>query len=233
MIKHKSQFISNILSPAIRLWLRSQLTSVDNIKLDIQAGDKDILKGRIDRVYLLAEKATYRGIRFHKASVKAESIAFNLREILLRKPFRLLHPFFIEGEILLLTADLQQGLNSPLLSRGLEELVYLLAEKILPPSFNSSLFFPPIHWKHLKIFPDKFLLTGITGNKSYLSLTAGVRLKNPNTLLFTPLEISGIASTSPLIVEDFEIFLGEDVFIQSLHLNPQHIVCHGKVKVFI
>ncbi len=233
MIKHKSQFISHILSPAIQLWLRSQLASVDNIKLDIQAADKDILRGRIDRVYLLAEKAIYRGICFHKASIVAQSIAFNLGEIVRGKPFRLLHPLFIEGEIILLTADLQQSLSSPLLSQGLDELVCLLAERISCFSSGFPLPLPPFRWQHLQIFPDKFLLTGITGNNSPLTLTAGIQLKNPNTLLFTPLEISGITPTSPLIVNDFEIFLGQDVFIESFHLNPKQITCQGKIKILV
>jgi len=61
-IKSKSEIISHILTPAIKFWLRSQLQNVVDLTIEINAGDKQILTGKIDQVSLQTNKAIYQGI---------------------------------------------------------------------------------------------------------------------------------------------------------------------------
>lgn len=99
MVKHKSEIISHILTPAIKLWVRSQLQEIETLNIEIHAGDRQILRGKIEQVFLSAEKANYQGICINHAQVKTEEIAVNLGGILRGKPLKLLHPIFAEGEI--------------------------------------------------------------------------------------------------------------------------------------
>lgn len=81
-IKSKSEIISRFLTPAIKFWLRSQLSTVEDLKMEIHAGDKQILRGKINEVSVQTTKAVYQDIHISQASVSTENIAVNLGGIL-------------------------------------------------------------------------------------------------------------------------------------------------------
>ncbi|MEB3293215.1 MAG: DUF2993 domain-containing protein [Synechococcales bacterium] len=112
--------ISKILAPAIRFWLKSQVEQIEQLQLDIEAGDRQFLSGRIPKVTLAAQGALYQGIHLSQAQLVGENIHVNLGQVLRGKPLQLLEPFPIALNLFLTEADLNLSLQAPLLATALK-----------------------------------------------------------------------------------------------------------------
>lgn len=234
-IKNKSEIISHILTPAIKFWLRSQLETVEDLNMEIHAGDKQILTGKINQVSLATTKAIYQGIHISKASVNTENIAVNLGGILRGKPLKLLQPIFVKGEVILTDNDLQTSLESTLLHQGLIDLVHLLLNHQNIANYENILAQYQFFWHNITLKDDKFILSAILTNsieqKFNLIITSSLTLKDDQTLLFNPIEIIGIPDIQNIIINNFEVDLGNDVALEKLILTSQNLSCIGKLKV--
>lgn len=234
-IKNKSEIISHILTPAIKFWLRSQLETVEDLNMQIHAGDKQILTGKINQVSLTTTKAIYQGIHVSKATVNTDNIAVNLGGILRGKPLKLLQPIFVTGEIVLTDNDLQTSLESPLLHQGLIDLVHLLLNHQNIPNYQDILAQYRFFWHNITLKDDQFILSAILSNsmeETYnLIITSTLTLKNYQTLIFHPIEIIGIPDIGNMIINNFEVDLGNDVALEKLILTSQNLSCIGKLKV--
>ncbi len=234
-IKSKSEIISRFLTPAIKFWLRSQLSTVEDLKMEIHAGDKQILRGKINEVSVQTTKAVYQDIHISQASVSTENIAVNLGGILRGKPFKLLQPIFVNGELILTIDDLQTSLNSSLLSQGLVDLVELLLAHQAIEDYNRILAEYEFNWHNIVLHNDKFVLKAILTNKLgevfNLRLVSSLTLNNGNTLLFNPIKIDGIPYLDTIIINNFEVDLGTDVELEQLILNSDQLSCLGRIKV--
>ncbi|WP_324281985.1 DUF2993 domain-containing protein [Cyanobacterium aponinum UTEX 3221] len=235
MAKHKSEIISHILTPAIKLWVRSQLQEIETLNIEIHAGDRQILRGKIEQVFLSAEKANYQGICINHAQVKTEEIAVNLGGILRGKPLKLLHPIFAEGEINLKKKDIQKSLASKLLSQGLIDLLALLLDYKGIKNPESILEKYSFYWQNVTLYTEKVIIEGQIKNQkeelSNINITTGLTLKNDHTLLFNPIEINSILFPEMVIIKEFEVDLGNDVAITDLILNEEELSCQGKIKI--
>lgn len=234
MVKHHSEIISTVLTPAISFWVRSQLDHIDNFTIKIDAGDGQILRGKIDGVFVEAEKAIYQGIYVNKAKLSTEEIAVNLGKVLLGKPLKLLHPILVEGEIILTLDDIKESLKSELLTQGLIDLILLCLENQHTKESKLTLEKYKFTWHDIELWEDKFLLKGniIDTNSEGKSIiiSAGLTLKNENILLFNPIVIEGIPSLN-VTINNFEVDLGNDVAIKSLLLTKTSLSCQGKIMV--
>ncbi|BAQ61999.1 hypothetical protein GM3708_2405 [Geminocystis sp. NIES-3708] len=234
-IKNKSEIISHILTPAIKFWLRSQLQAVEDLNIEIHGGDKQILTGKIDQVSLQTKKAIYQGIHVSKAAVNTKNIAINLGGILRGKPLKLLQPIFVNGEIILTLDDIQTSLNSNLLHQGLIDLVHLLLEHEKIDNFEQILSKYEFDWQDIILHDDKFILKAILTNNQRenadLILTSSLTLKDDHTLLFNPIEIDKIPDLETIVINNFEVDLGNDVALAQLTLNSDKLSCFGKIKI--
>ena len=234
-IKSKSEIISRFLTPAVKLWLRSQLETAEDLNINISAQDRQILKGKISQVSLQTTKAIYQGIHVSQAEVSTEDIAVNLGGILRGKPLKLLQPIFVQGNIKLSPEDLQTSIYSELLAQGLIDLVAILLEKKGITETQTILDNYQFDWENLTISPDKFFLTANlidTNQQQYeLILRAGLTLKSNRELLFDPIHLEGIPEWGNIIINNLEIDLGNDVELKELILTEEQLSCSGKVKV--
>jgi hypothetical protein len=234
-IKHKTEIISKVLTPALKLWLRSQLDHVEDLEIKIKAGDTQILRGKLESVLLGTTRAVYQGIHVGKVCLSGSNIAINLSGILRGKPLRLLQPLSVNGELVVVEEDLTTSLSSPLLSQGLTDLLVLLLENQGINNPQEILAAYRIQWQQLKISPEKFTLTGnltdSKGNSNPLILRSGLALHNPQTLLLAPLHLQGIPHLDNLIINQFKVDLGSDVELQQLNLSSGQLSCSGQVKV--
>ncbi|MEL6163726.1 MAG: LmeA family phospholipid-binding protein, partial [Cyanobacteria bacterium J06628_3] len=64
--KNQFKLVTNILAEAIKLWLRTQVSHIEQLQLDIQARNRQILSGYIPSVSIVAEKAVYQGLHLSK-----------------------------------------------------------------------------------------------------------------------------------------------------------------------
>ncbi len=234
-IKSKTEIISKVLTPAVKLWLRSQLDHVEDLEIKIKAGDPQILRGKIESVLLGTNRAVYQGIHVGKVNLSGSNIAVNLGGILRGKPLRLLQPIFVNGELVVEEQDLTTSLSSPLLSQGLTDLLALLLESQGINNPEEILAPYQIQWHQLNLSAEKFVLAGnITdaqGSTNQLILRSGLGLHNSQTLLLDPLHIQGIPHLDNLSINQFKVDLGSDVELQNLNLSSGQLSCAGQVKI--
>jgi hypothetical protein len=234
-VKSKTEIIGKVLSPALKLWLRSQLDHVEDLEINIHGGDTQILRGKIESVSLATTKAVYQGIHVGEVQVKGENIAVNLGGVLRGNPLRLLEPIFVTGALMVAENDLTTSLSSPLLSQGLTDLLVMLLENQGIENSAQILTNYQINWQQLTITPEKFTLTGLIadslGNSNPITLRSGLGLHNSQTLLFAPLVIEGIPLLNNLSINQFTLDLGSDVNLEQLNLSSRSLSCIGKVKI--
>ena len=227
--------IRQILSPALKLWLHSQVEQVKELNLIITGGDRQILSGYVPQVNLATSYAVYQGLHLGKIQLQGENIRINLGQVLKGKPLRLLEPIFVTGQILLHEAQLQASLTAPLLSGALTELI---SQVLVPSSEGMSITIDEssvINWDQVTIDTDKLTLQGslIKGNQSITSLvvSAGLSLSNGSLLKLDPLTIAGLSADSDLSLDPLVIDLGSDVAFNTLSLTKGELLLAGEIKI--
>jgi hypothetical protein len=218
----KSRIISRVLTPAVGLWLRSQVEHLEDLEIKIGGSDRQIVGGYLPQVGVSTHKAVYQGLHLCQIAVKGTNIRVNLGEILKGKPLRLLEPILITGQVMLREDDIQVSLASPLLISGLKDLLVKLLSKI--NNFNIEAFFQEyqLTWNQINFYPEKFVLVGnledSQGNCHGLTIRSGLALVNDHQLIFHPLQMESQLEILNLAIANFEIDLGSDVSLKNLDL---------------
>jgi hypothetical protein len=238
----QSRIISTVLSPAIRLWLRSQLEQAENLQFSIEAGDRQLLSGCIKQVVVSARRAVYKGLCLSQVFLVAQEIHTNLRQVLRGQPFRLLKPFPISGEVLWNQLDLNASLQAPLLADGLTE--FLLTLLRLGFDERSSLGQRSAREVSLQIpriliQPGQLTLSAklvaAHAAPTDVVIRTGISLPNGNQLqLCHPERLSSLEATegTPLPhLHGVTFDLGSDVSIEDFSLEVGQIRCRGRLIV--
>ena len=215
--------ISKILSTAVKLYLRSQVERAEHLKVKISGGNKQILTGYIPQVGLSCSHAVYQGLYLSRVELRGADIAFNLPEVLKKQPLKLIEPVFVDLEVRLSAADLQASLDSPLLQSGIKDLWQMIATQ--DRSNNSA-----IEWITIAIANQELHLTGIyqdTGIQQLVSTE--ISLADSHTLCLSSLKIVNASSTEE--IDALKIDLGTDVAIERLVIEPEQILCAGKIRI--
>lgn len=224
----QSQIISTVLSPALKLWLRSQVEHLEGLELQIMGGDRQIMGGYIPKVFLAAAKGIYQGIHLDQVAITAENIRINVGQVLRGKPLNILEPIALQGNLALSENSINQSLASPLLTSGLTDFLTMLLQQQEILKNNQ------VTWKKITLREDKFILevnlVDSQGNSTPLTVRSGLGLFNPHTLLFHPLIVES-PNFSTLSLEQFTIDLGTEVQLKHLNLSPSNLECSGGLKV--
>lgn len=235
MTTQQSRIISKVLSPAVRLWLRSQLEQVEDLNVKIEGRSSQILTGYVPSVSVAARKAVYQGLHLSQIQLGGENIRINLGGVLKGQPLRLLEPVPVSGSLLLEEADLKASLHSPLLSTALTELFATLVPKHILTNSGIDLKNCKITWEKVAIDSNSLTLGGTlataTGNQTPFVLSAGLQLASSHQLRLAPLQIQLLPSLSQSNLEAFEVDLGSEVDIEELTLISGQIVCRGSLRV--
>ncbi|GAC1457931.1 MAG: DUF2993 domain-containing protein [Chamaesiphon sp.] len=232
--KH-SRIVSTVLSPACAVWLRSQVSKIEDLHLKIEGSDRQILGGHIPRISISAQHAVYQGLHLSQAQLVGESIRINLSQILKGKPLRLLEPVPVAGQLVLQEADLNASLNAPLLSTALTDLLHILLQSSSLKNPKEALKGVQISWQQVSIEISQVTLTGVltdaTGNKSPVFIRLAIHLLGSHELQLAPLDIQ-ISLKSPIgKLESIQLDLGSEVDLEELTLLPRQVVCRGSLKV--
>lgn len=234
-LQKPSQIISKVISPALRLWLRSQVEEVATLQLSIVGCDRQILTGYIPQVSLAAKQAVYQGLHLSQIQLEGSNIRLNLGQIIKGKPLRLLEPVPVVGQLLLLEPDLQSSLEAPLLSNALTELLYtfLKSDDIIQPDKDPKT--PQIRWQKININIGQLTLRGISTNSDVgaklIVIRAGIQLATPQQLELNPLQVQIDPDAPPISLDGFLINLGPEVELQELTLTTGQLICRGGLKV--
>jgi hypothetical protein len=230
-----------VLSPAVGLWLRSQLEHVEDLHLTIEAGDRQLLSGCISRVVVSARNAVYRGLHLSQVSLVGEQIRTNLAQVVRGKPLRLLKAFPIVGDVLLYEADLNQSLQAPLLAQGVIEFLLTLLRSDGENDELSQRTPQEIRLQDPKVILGDGLVTlsatlaTVSGQPTSVVIRTGLRLSNGNQLhLDRPHLLPHANARQGFPLRDLDGFafdLGSDVALQTLSLQLGQISCQGQIMV--
>ncbi|HIK55103.1 MAG TPA: DUF2993 domain-containing protein [Synechococcales cyanobacterium M55_K2018_004] len=241
-VPRQSHIISSILSPAVRLWLRSQVQEVDDLYVSIEGGDRQILSGLIPRVTVSARNAIYQGLYLSQVRLVGRGIKVNLGQILRGRPLRLGHSFTVQAELILTEDDLNASFDTPLLANVFSDLLINLLRAGAAPELVNPGSKKPIILDNFRARIDPDLLTlgaeiisATQGTATPFVIRTGLRLGNGSELLLqnpewlpTPKAKRGLALDD---LDGFPLDLGTDVEIQDLLLEDGRLVCRGKINI--
>ncbi len=224
--------IGRLLAGGVKLWLRSQLTGIDRLKVKINGKNQQIMTGYIPEIVIAANAATYQGISLSQVEMTGVNIRFNLTEILKAQPFKLLEPISVTTKVLLKESDLQASLASPLLLNGLTDFWYNLLQQA-DPTIAEDYQKPSITWQEFCLDTETLKLIGnIEDNQSLVGVISGLNLSNPQTLLLSPITILGLPELPTDSICELAIDLGSDVTISELKLQAHQLLLTGTITIF-
>lgn len=223
--------IPRVLQPALHWWLSSQLEAVTGLEIEIQGGDRQILRGYLPPVRVAATMARYRGIQLRQAVLEAEQIQINLGQVLRGKPLKLLAPVPVRGELVLSQEDLDASLAAPLLQSGLRELLKLLEQRGLAKAAGNLQ-----EWQLLRTQGELgsgrlklvFTMVNAQGEQVHWCLTTHVRLQDERTLCLENVQWQGDKDSYPTVAID----LGDGVAIQALRLEAGALRVQGRICIY-
>ena len=232
--RKQNRIISRVLSPAVKLWLRSQLDHVEALELEIEAGDRQLLSGSLQQVIASASAAIYKGLHFSQVRVTAQAIQTNLGQVLRGKTFRLLVPFPVSGTVTLSAADLNTSLHAPLLGNAVSDfLLGLLQGKMEDDSSETIAELQNIQVK-LQEGGLIFNATLVQDEQQYpLTVQTQLLIEGGDLLRLEQFEChlgSGERSLSNLPTS-FMFDLGSEVCLEELTIHPDKIICRGRITV--
>lgn len=221
-----------MLSPACRVWLRSQVSHVDDLTVDIVGGSRQILSGTIPRVAIVAIGAIYQGLSMGSIDLIAENIRINLPQVIKGQPLRLLESIAVMAEAKFSETDLQASLASPLLSQAITDLFTQIIAA--DPQQTDWL----IDWHQLQIAPQTLMLQGnlttvgqMAGEKTPISIIMGIEIGDGHILHLDPLTITCAIDLPGSKIDRHQIDLGDDVNITQLSLGAGELICQGQIQV--
>jgi len=226
-VNSKQRLISKVLSPAVKLWLRSQVQQVSDLEVKIWGSDRQILSGHIERVSISARHAVYQGLHLTQIQLITEGIRVNLAAILRGQPLRLLEPVPVFVELLLQELDLNTSLQSPLLINALTELLLKLFPATCPVGSKLT-------WHKIGIDNGQLILnatlTGLHNNPTPVIIRTGLSLASSHELQleYPQLQTLDLPAEKK---DSFQMDLGSEVAIGELTLIPGQLVCSGRINV--
>ena len=227
--------ITKLLSAAVKFYLRSQVSQVEDLQVKISGTNRQILQGYIPQVFLSCQRATYQGLRLKEIELNGDSIAVNLPEILKQKPLKLIEPIVVRVKLALDSEDLSASLNSDLLQNGLSDLWQIVLARQGRTPIDSQLANPNIEWNSIAIANKQLSFSGTyqddTETNKELKISTGVSLADSHTLCLSPLAVSNQLNDIGNLSDKLEIDLGTDVFIEQLTIESEQILCLGKITV--
>ena len=217
-----------MLSPAVRLWLRSQVQQVSDLEVKISGSDRQILHGTIPRVSISAHHAVYQGLHLTQIQLVGEGIRINLGQVLRGQPLRLLELVPVFAKLLLQESDLNASLQSPLLANALTELLGML----LPSSY---LIDGQAVCHKIGIDNGQLILSATladrTSHPTPVVIRTGLQLASCHELQLEQPQIQTQVGLSLVNLDSFKLDLGPEVSITELTLTSGQLVCCGRINI--
>ena len=225
--KNKFKLVANVLNEAIKFWLRTQVSHIEQLQLDIQAGNRQILSGYIPSVSIIADKAVYQGLHLSFIDLVAQNIRINIGSILKGEQLRLLEKVSVFCKLSQVEEDLSASLSSTLLSTALND---ILAKFLWSDSLNNN----SISWQKVQIKDNQLVINATIdeeNNPQALDICVGLNLLSTHELRIAPIFVTSNTKTLFESSDGEYLDLGSDVEIQDLNLLPGKIICRGMINV--
>jgi hypothetical protein len=217
-----------VLSPACRVWLRSQVSHVDDLQVDIAGGSIQILGGTIPQVVVIARGAIYQGLSLGSIDLVAENIRINLPQVIKGQPLALLEPIAVTAQVKFSERELQASLAAPILVQAITDLfTQIVATDASQPPWL-------VDWNRVQIVPQTLILQGtlmIDLQTAPIEISMGIAIIEGHLLQLDPLSITCALDLPGSNITSHQIDLGDDVNITQLQLLAGELLCHGNIQV--
>ena len=223
----KIRIFTKILTTALKLWLRSQVSQISQLEVEIKANDSEILSGCIPWISIFASHAVYQGIHLTQVQLVAENIRINVASVLKGQPLQLLETVPVFAELSIEESDLNTSLSSMLLSNALNDVLIKVLTEYSSISKSNS-------WQKITIEERKILMSGNLSTESIshlIEISIGLDLLSPQKLRLSPIHITKSGETMKTKNTEEDIYLGEDVNIEDLTLSSGILACRGRINV--
>lgn len=236
-----SQMIPKVLSPAVRLWLRSQVEAITKLEFQISGSDRQILRGHIPKVTVAGEQVVYQGLHLSQVDLAARQIQINLGQVLRGKPLRLLKSVPVQGTVRLTQADLDRSCMASLFQQALTDVWRMVLATVdwqqVPTLLPLRTQLLELHHPQVRLNVDQLTLSAALpaaiDPSGFLTLHSSIQLISPSCLQFIPTELichmAGQAVALP--VQPLQIDLGNEVNLQQLTIDPQQVYCVGQINI--
>ena len=225
--KNQFRLITNVLTAAVKLWLRTQVSHVEQLQVEIVGGDRQIISGNIPTVSIFAQKAVYQGLHLSLVDLVAKNIRIDISSVLKGQNLQLLEKVSVFAELNQQEADLSASLSSTLLSTALNDVLVKLLPEYSANSKSTS-------WQKITIKDGLLVIFAIIdqeNNPQPLDICMGLKLLSPHELSIAPISVTSNTKTLFESHEGEYIDLGSDVEIQDLQIIPGNIICRGTINV--
>jgi hypothetical protein len=224
------RIVTTVLKGALKLFLRSQVSDIQDLEIDIQANDRQLLSGTIPKLSIFANRAVYQGLHLTSIQLTAENIRVNISSVLKGQPLRLLEVIPVTVSLILEESDLNASLTSALFSTVLNDALI----KLIPEfNLNSKI----IIWEKVILDKNQLILFSHQNTDSETMLQSplktgiGLELLSGNQLKLTLVDHPLNQSISSESEKDHYFDLGCDVEIEDLTITPGKLVCYGRINV--
>ncbi len=224
---NKIRIVTNVLKKALRLWLRSQVSAISQLEVEIQASDGQILSGCIPQVSIFASHAVYQGLHLTQIQLAAENIRIDIGSVLKGQPLRLLETVPVIGQLFLAEEELNASLSSDLLSTALDDVL----DKLIPEDCRNS---KPKIWEKIHLDNKQLILRMARTPEiepAPVEILLGLDLVSKNELQITRCSLKYNTGMCLDVKHGYSLELGTDVDIQELTLNKGVLICSGKINV--
>ena len=219
--------IGSLLAPACKAWLRSQVSQVESLEVDITGKSRQILSGTIPRVSVVATGAVYEGLSLGSIDLLAQNIQIDLQSVIKGQSLRLLAPINVLAEAKFTAVDLQASLAAPLLAQAISD---LFAQILAVDRPNWT-----VDWHQIQIDSSTLILQGDltleAQTPAAIEISLGIKLIDSHQLELHPIEISCSIDLPGRDITQYQIDLGSDVNITQLTLTPGELICRGQIQV--
>ena len=243
-----SRLVGTLLSPALRLWLRSQAEHVDTLTVHVEGSDRQILGGTIPGVSLSATGVIYQGLHLRQLEMRAAAIRINIGQVVRGKPLELMAPIPVKMTVVLAAETLNHSTSSPLLTDALVDLWQMLVEQAPELLEGRAIAHPPqpslqfgedyletqIRTHPGENFQDRSMEPHLVFDTDRLAIRTQLDIVDGHILqLRQPCRLIADAKQSVPMqsLEGVQLDLGPDVDLHTLAIAPEELTCSGQLMV--
>ncbi|MUG94094.1 DUF2993 domain-containing protein [Scytonema sp. UIC 10036] len=223
-----TRIVTNVLTTALKLWLKAQVSQVAQLEVEIKASDRQLLSGTIPLVSIFARHAVYQGLHLTKIHIVAENIRVNIGSVLKGQPLKLLETVPVVGELIQTEEDLNASLSSTLLLSALNDALV----QLLPEQKRKS---KSVFWQKINLDNSTLVLSATLPEENqptHLDISMSLELLSSHELQLKHIQVqSNTASSLEGIERELYFNLGSDVDIQELTVHSGKLVCRGRINV--
>jgi hypothetical protein len=114
-----ASWIFSAISPLLKLWLASQVETIEDLHIEVNSSTSQLLQGIIPQGIVTAKNITYQGLGIASIHLTAEHIHLNVAQMLQGHSLRLLQPIQVKLTATIDRDHLAPALTSPLLVQAL------------------------------------------------------------------------------------------------------------------